>query len=76
MEKLFIVVEDSAEHGIETFIYKNKKEAKECYVNIINEYREHIKELGNGEIGEYWAELTNKWDEEVARVFWQEKTIQ
>ncbi len=75
MSKVYVVVEDNATAGIGTVVFNSKSEAKKQYKEIVNHYKEVIGTLGNGEINDYYAEMTNEWDEEIGRVFWQENYI-
>lgn len=73
---VYVVVEGNAEQGIETFIYSNKQAAMDSFNEIVTEYKDLIGELGDAtEISDTWAYLVDKHDCEVARVFWQEKTV-
>lgn len=73
---VYVVIEDNAEEGIESFVYESEEDARKMFNDIVNEYKSKVEELGNGEINNYWAEITDKWDYEVARVFWQETFLE
>ncbi|PAV30219.1 hypothetical protein CIL05_07060 [Virgibacillus profundi] len=74
--KLYIVIEDNAEEGVESFLFKDKEKAAEAFKAIIQEYKESIGKLGNySEINDTWADILDVHNDPVARVFWQEKTV-
>ena len=75
MEKVYIVVEDNVQEGIEVFIYRSEEQARGVFTEIVEHYKSVFKELGDGEINKYFAHITDKWNDEVARVFWQENII-
>lgn len=76
MKNIFIVVEDNAEYGIDTFLFDNEDAARECFNGIIADYKNQFKDFGDyTEINDTWASITDQYENEVARVLLQEKII-